>query len=98
MTRFAELLRALSAAGVEYIVVGGVAGTAHGAARTTQDLDVVYRRTPENISRIVHALSTLSPYPRGAPPNLPFQWDTRTFQHGLNFTLRTSLGLVDLLG
>jgi hypothetical protein len=35
------LLRALSAAGAEVIVVGGVAATAHGSARVTMDLDLV---------------------------------------------------------
>ena len=35
---------------VEFIVVGGVAARAHGSARLTNDLDVLYRRTPENIA------------------------------------------------
>jgi predicted nucleotidyltransferase len=98
MTQFEKLLHLLSNAGVEFIVVGGVAAAAHGAARTTLDLDVVYRRTPENLSRIVAALSGFDPYPRGAPPGLPFHWDVRTLQLGTNFTLTTSLGYVDLLG
>ena len=38
------------------------------------------------------------PYPRGVPPGLPFRWDERTIQAGLNFTLTTSLGDLDLLG
>jgi hypothetical protein len=41
MTDFPSLLRALGAAGVEFIVVGGAAATAHGSARLTLDLDVV---------------------------------------------------------
>jgi predicted nucleotidyltransferase len=35
---------------------------------------------------------------RGAPPGLPFRWDERTIQAGLNFTLTTTLGDLDLLG
>jgi hypothetical protein len=35
---------------------------------------------------------------RGAPPGLPFQWDERTIRGGLNFTLITNLGELDLLG
>ena len=42
--------RALVQAEVEFIVVGGVAARAHGSARLTNDLDVLYRRTPENIA------------------------------------------------
>jgi hypothetical protein len=75
VTRFRELIELLSAANVEFIVVGGVAGNALGNPRITLDLDVVYRRTPENLQRIVNALSPLSPYPRDAPPGLPFKWD-----------------------
>jgi len=42
VTDFRRLLRALAGAGVEFIIVGGVAAAAHGAVRTTLDLDVVY--------------------------------------------------------
>lgn len=98
MTDFTALLQRLTAAAVEFIIVGGVAGTANGAARATQDLDVVYRRTPENIRRVIDALKSCEPYPRGAPPNLPFQFDERAIGFGSNFTLRTSLGYIDLLG
>ena len=41
-TDFEALLRALAGEGVEFIVIGGVAGKAHGSARYTVDLDVVY--------------------------------------------------------
>ena len=47
MTDFEALLRALHAEGVDFILVGGVAARAHGSARLTQDLDIVYRRAPQ---------------------------------------------------
>jgi len=72
MTDFRALISLLAAGGVEFIIVGGAAATAHGSARLTQDLGIVYRRTPENISRLVRALAPHEPYPRGAPPGLPF--------------------------
>jgi hypothetical protein len=97
-TQFRELLQQLSLAGVEFIVVGGVAAAAHGSAFGTNDLDVVYRRSDENMTRLVRVLSALQPYPRGAPEGLPFRWDDRTIRFGENFTLRTSLGFIDLLG
>jgi hypothetical protein len=90
--------RALSGAGVEYIVVGGVAARAHGSARLANDLEVVYPRTPENIQRAVAALAPHEPYLRGAPPGLPFRWSVETIERGLNFTLTTALGDLDLLG
>jgi hypothetical protein len=97
-TKFRELISTLSQANVEFIVVGGVAATGHGSARLTRDLDVVYRRTPDNISRLVSGLAPLEPYLRGAPPGLPFSWCEETIKKGLNFTLTTSLGSIDLLG
>lgn len=98
MTDFPALLRCLSEAGVEYIVVGGAAATAHGSARLTLDLDIVYRRSRENLGRLVAALGPHRPYLRGAPPGLPFQWEMRTLEQGLDFTLATDLGAIDLWG
>ena len=93
-----EILRCLTSAGVEFIIVGGAAATAHGSSRLTEDLDLVYRRTPENILRLVESLAPFDPYLRGAPRGLPFKWDMQTVSSGLNFTLTTTLGPVDLLG
>lgn len=98
MTDFEGLLRALVGADVRFIVAGGVAAVAHGSARLTLDLDVVYARDPDNLTRLVRALRPLSPYLRGAPPDLPFTWDETTLERGLNFTLTTSIGDLDLLG
>jgi len=95
---FRGLLRSLSEAGVQFIIVGGAAATAHGAARLTQDLDIVYRRDAENLKRLAAALSPHEPYLRGAPPDLPFLFDAETLRRGLNFTLTSKLGDVDLLG
>jgi predicted nucleotidyltransferase len=98
ITDFEALIRLLSQDSVEFILVGGIAAAAHGAARSTRDLDVVYRRSPENIARLVKALSCHAPYLRGAPPGLPFRFDRETVLRGLNFTLITDLGELDLLG
>lgn len=98
MTDYAGLLRRLNEFGVEFIIIGGVAAVAHGAARFTKDVDVVYRRSPENLRRLIDSLSDLHPYPRGAPTGLPFAWEVRTLEMGLNFTLVTDLGDIDLLG
>jgi predicted nucleotidyltransferase len=95
-TDFPGLIQLLSKGGVEFIVIGGVAGVIHGSAHLTFDLDVLYRRTPENMVRIADALSPIKPYLRGAPPGLPFQLDAATLARGLNFTLTTSLGDLDL--
>lgn len=98
MTQLERLLSALHEAQVEFIVVGGVAARAHGSSRLTDDLDISYARSPANLARIVAALAPFNPYLRGAPPGLPFEWSVGTLRAGLNFTLTTSTGAIDLLG
>jgi predicted nucleotidyltransferase len=98
VTDFPALLRALADGGVSFIIVGGAAATAHGSTHLTQDLDVVYERSRENVARLAHALAPHSPYLRGAPEGLPFRLDETTIRHGLNFTLTSKLGDLDLLG
>jgi hypothetical protein len=98
VTQLEQLLGALGKGKVEFIIVGGVAARAHGSARLTDDLDVSYSRTPANVSRLVAALAPLKPYLRGAPPGLPFDWSVATVRAGLNFTLTTTAGSIDLLG
>jgi hypothetical protein len=41
VTDFERLLRTLDRGGVEFVLVGGLAANAHGAIRTTRDVDVV---------------------------------------------------------
>ena len=98
MTDYEALLRALVGGRVEFFLIGGAAAIAHGSARLTEDLDILYRRSEENIARIVAALDPFSPYLRGAPPGLPFRWDAPTVRGGLNFTLETTTGDIDLFG
>ena len=98
MTGLESLLGALDDAGVEFVIVGGVAATIHGSSRLTSDLDVLYARAPENLKRLVQALEPLRPYLRGAPEGLPFRLDESTLRAGLNFTLTTTAGALDLLG
>ncbi len=59
---FHNILSVLTKPGVEFILIGGLAGMAHGSARATVDVDVVYRRTAENIERLACSLSPHQPY------------------------------------
>lgn len=93
-----QVARCFHDQGVRFIVIGGWAAIIHGAARSTNDVDVVYARDTENIQRLVEALQSWQPYLRGAPPGLPFRWNAATIQAGLNFTLTTQHGDLDLLG
>jgi hypothetical protein len=82
---FAEMLRALAVAQVEYLVVGAYAVAGHGVPRATGDIDLWVRPTADNAARLWRALdvfgaprSRLSPdsftqpnvvYQIGLPPN-----------------------------
>ena len=57
-----DMLRALSAERVEYLLVGGYAIGLHGFNRATGDIDFWVRRTPENAARVMRALKVF-----GAP-------------------------------
>ncbi len=98
ITDFEKALRILTENKIEFIVVGGVAGTLHGSSFITQDLDVVYSRSRENIQRLAATLQLYQPYLRNVAEGLPFRWDEKTIRNGLNFTLTTSFGDLDLLG
>jgi hypothetical protein len=92
------LLRALANHGVDFVVVGGMAGLAHGSAYPTYDLDVAYARDRENIARLVAALGKIGVTLRGAPDDLPFQLEARTIENGANFTFDSPYGSFDVLG
>lgn len=92
------LLTTLHRHGVQFIVIGGIAGIAHGSPMLTRDLDICYERTPENFRALARALQELHASLRGAPPDLPFELDARTIQKGDHFTFSTDLGDLDCLG
>jgi predicted nucleotidyltransferase len=96
-TDVGELLRQLSDAGVEFIVVGGAAAVLHGAPITTEDLDIVHRRSPENVARLKTLLDGLDAYVRElANRRLP-PHESALLGEG-HVLLSTRLGPLDCLG
>lgn len=95
---FKQIIKALSDANARFVVVGGMAMVSHGSSFVTADLDICYDRAPDNLQVIQTALSPLNPRLRGAPENLPFRLDVPTLRAGLNFTLVTDAGDLDLMG
>lgn len=96
--QLAKLLKTLTDGGVRFVVIGGVALIARGVQRATEDLDIAYARDRDNLRRLSAALAPLHPRLRGVPEGLPFVLDEASLRHGLNFTLVTDLGPLDLLG
>jgi hypothetical protein len=92
------ILSALAEGGVDFVVVGGVAGGAHGSSYPTYDLDVAYGRDDANLDRLATVLTSLGARLRGAPADVPFILDARTLRAGANFTFATELGSFEILG
>ena len=92
------ILQALVQYKVEFVVIGGVAMVVHGSNHATVDVDICYHRTPANLAAVSAALKSLHAYLRGVPKGLPFKTDVATLQAGLNFTLETDAGDLDILG
>lgn len=95
---YPALLARLAEHDVAFVIVGGVALVLRGSARGTFDIDICYDRRRDNLRRLSAALLPLKPTLRGAPADLPFRLDPETLASGLNFTLTTSAGSLDLLG
>jgi hypothetical protein len=92
------LLAPLLRRGVDFVLIGGMAGISHGSNYPSYDLDVVYARDRDNIARLVEALREIGVRLRGAPADLPFLLDARTIENGSNFTFVTPYGDFDVLG
>ena len=92
-----ELLRRLVDAGVEFIVVGGAAAVLHGAPITTEDLDIVHRRTPENVSRLKNLLQELNAHVRELANRQLVPQESALLGEG-HVLLSTRLGPLDCLG
>lgn len=100
MQNFAEkLVVALAEAKCEFVIVGGLSAVLQGAPIVTQDLDVCYRRTRDNLVRVASALQPFGLRLRNLPEGLPNIFDQRSLELGTNFTLTLNDGdEFDLLG
>lgn len=98
MIDFEKTLHRLVNHKVEFVIIGGLAATVHGSSYMTHDLDICYARDQANLERLAKSVAPLHPRLRGAPAGLPFLWDATTLRYGLNFTLETDLGDLDLMG
>lgn len=90
-------IEALADAGIDFVLIGGLAGIAHGSAYATYDLDIMYARDRANLERLTDVLKELKATLRGAPPDLPFLLDADTLDEGGNFTFDTPHGALDIL-
>jgi hypothetical protein len=91
-------LRTLVEHGVEFVVIGGIAGRLMGSPTVTNDLDICYARTAANHTRLAAALVELHARLRGVEHDVPFQLDAETIANGDSFTFITDAGSLDAFG
>lgn len=94
------LLKALVDRGVDFVLVGGLAGIALGSSYPTYDVDIAYARDEANLERLSGALRELrvSLRVKGEAADLPFLPDARSLANGANFTFMTEFGMFDVIG
>jgi hypothetical protein len=95
--RPAALTGALVRAGVDFVVIGGVAVVVQASPRLTRDLDISYATDSENLDRLGASLVELEAKLRGVEEDIPFTPDARTLRRAQMLTLRTRDGDLDLL-
>lgn len=100
----AELLRRLHAAGIEHVLIGGLAVNAHGVIRATQDVDICPSPDPSNLYRLASLLHDLGVRQLGVGDEgfreheMPFDPTTAAdLARGGNFRLETPLGVLDIM-
>lgn len=93
-----RVFRTLDRHGVRFIVIGGVGGRLHGSPTVTNDTDVCYERSPENLERLAAALAELGVELRGVGEQVPFILDAKTLAAGDHFTFTSRAGDLDILG
>lgn len=92
-----SLLVRLASAGVDFVVIGGIAVVAHGYERNTKDLDICYSPDGANLEALGTVLLELNARLRGIEEEIPFVPDARTLHGTQMLTLDTDEGSLDLL-
>jgi len=92
-----QILGLLTAHGVDFVVIGGIAAVLHGSARVTQDLDVCFATDDANLDVLGKVLIELGARLRGVADDVPFVPDRPTLRRVEALTLQTNAGDFDVL-
>ena len=91
-----EILRRLTASGIDFVVIGGIAIVLLGYPRITRDLDIVFAFDDENLEALGRLLVEMKAQLRGVKADVGFVPDRRTLQGVELLTLNTALGWFDV--
>lgn len=92
-----EILRRLTARGVDYVVIGGIAAVLHGSVRNTSDLDICFATDQGNLDALGDVLMELGARLKGVDDTVPLVPDGRALHAIEVLTMTTRLGDLDVL-
>jgi hypothetical protein len=92
----AGMLRRLTKAGVDFVVIGGIAMLLHGSARLTRDLDILFAADEGNLEALGGALMGLEARLREITDDVAFVPDAGTLRNVQLLTLNTTEGWLDV--
>ena len=92
---FSSLFKRLIDARVDFVIVGGFAGVAHGCTYVTQDIDICCEFSPANLLALQKAISDLHPVHRMTPSRKELELTEQTCAKFKNLYLDTDLGQLD---
>jgi hypothetical protein len=92
-----SLLDRLTKAGVDFVIVGGFAGSAHGCTLFTQDVDICLDFSPANLLTLQKAIHDLHPVHRMTPARQKLELTEKTCGQFKNLYLDTDMGRLDCL-
>lgn len=95
--RVDHLLGTLTAHGVDFVVIGGIAATLLGSAADTYDLDICPAPDQGNMDALGAALQDLNARLREVKESVPFVPDGRALSQLQMLTLETDSGPLDIL-
>jgi len=96
-TEFQNLLDRLQQAEVDFVIVGGFAAMMHGSSLMTQDIDVCCDFSPDNLMRLMRALSDIHPVHRMTPNKVVLELTAKNCANLKNLYLDTDQGVLDCL-
>ena len=96
-----SMLKALTDHDVAFVVIGGIALSAHWATRATKDVDIVPDPSPQNMDRLWSALASIHasafPLADSGTEEIPLTWERASLDYGGNWLLATKFGRLDIL-
>lgn len=91
------MLRALTARGVDFVVIGGLAAVLHGSPRNTQDMDICFATDRVNLDALGDVLVGLGARLAGVKDDVPFVPGAGTLKNAEVLTLETDAGKLDVM-